>query len=241
MRYLTVVIMIFSCCMVMAADFHKELLTNIFPIEHYNQSVDYWINSSESNYNQLLLPLAIQNKQFEVFKHRYFGTKDNDYSPWSPNYVKQILSQSSDIRDIEVGFLAKFDNTKIYDNNKINYGINKRPYSDNWIRHLRDEVNLSQFGVIKYNQNNRAIMIDNASMRILPTHDASFYNDKIPGEGFPFDNLINSAIYVGTPVYIIGKSLDKSWYIVISPSLIGWVPANKIALVDENFIYNWQK
>lgn len=64
-------------------------------------------------------------------------------------------------------------------------------------------MNIAQFANLDYNSNNRAIAIDNLHARALPTNDVHFYSNKIAGQGYPFDNLQETAIWAGTPLYVV--------------------------------------
>lgn len=68
-----------------------------------------------------------------------------------------------------------------------------------------------------------------------------FYHHKLAGQGYPFDNLQLSALWVGTPVYIIAETKDRAWFLVITPDYIGWVKSNGIARADNAFVTEWTK
>lgn len=214
----------------------------VFPIENYNQDVDYWINPANADYNYPILESKNQAVQFNNFKHHYFGTDISDPSPWNMAYVTQIIKGTAtlSISNSESEFLDNFDNSKITDKSKIWFGMNQRPIPNKWIAQIRRNLDWEQLKQITPQNSNRAIMVENSLMRILPTHDPVFYSDNIAGEGYPFDKLENSVIYVGTPVYIIARSKDHKWDLVLSPSLISWVPDNMVAHVDDKFISKYQ-
>ncbi|RAP36212.1 hypothetical protein B1207_08655 [Legionella quinlivanii] len=69
-----------------------------------------------------------------------------------------------------------------------------------------------------------------------------FYHFSLPGQGFPFDNLQESAIWSGTPLYVFAYSNDKAWALVLTPdAYFAWVKSNDIALASGEFINQWQK
>ncbi|CAM4426408.1 MAG: hypothetical protein LEGION0398_MBIBDBAK_01304 [Legionellaceae bacterium] len=49
-----------------------------------------------------------------------------------------------------------------------------------------------------------------------------------------------SALYTGTPLYILGTTKDKAWSLVLTSSLIVWVESNRIAKTNAQFIRHWQ-
>lgn len=214
--------------------------SRIFPLDNYSQNVNYWLSPSSPEYNKSLLTVAYQNERMQLLKQRYFGTSNDDPSPWSRQYISSLLAEPDSIFIAENKFLSQFDNTKINNQAKLGYSQNKRLYKDGWIKLIAHNLNVAQFQKLNYDKTKRAIAVNNLLVRILPTNDPFYYNDKIPGEGYPFDNLQDSAIYVGTPLYIVGKSIDGKWLLVISPDIAGWVHSENVAIVDDNFIATWQ-
>ena len=211
---------------------------NLFPLDNYNQKVDNWIDPNDPHYNKPLLSTAMQKKYYNLFLKRYFG----NYSPWNANFVEKVLSQSApdNIPTIEEKIIEQFNNEG-KPPEKIGYGENFRPYTKAWIDAIADNVDVKHFAQLTYQASNRAIATDNLNARVLPTDDVHFYNHEIAGQGYPFDNLQISAIYVGTPVYIIGQTRDHTWSLILTPDLIGWVKSNGLAYAHNNFISDWTK
>jgi cell wall-associated NlpC family hydrolase len=77
-------------------------------------------------------------------------------------------------------------------------------------------------------------------VRELPTTDPSFYDRHLAGEGYPFDNLQISAVRPGTPLYVLGSSVDGAWHYVQTPDVQGWVRSDGVALADERFVDAWR-
>lgn len=230
---------IFTCSYVYAGSDNMK----IFPLDNYSQNVDEWINPVLANYTQSLLDTDYQEQRLTQLKHTYFGTLNNDNSPWSEGHIKYVLNSQTESKNIYNGVkssLADFDNSH-QDTKHISYAMNYRPHTQIWWDKISANTNFTQFQNLNYNKKNRAIAVTNLSLRGLPTEDSAFYSYKIAGEGYPFDNLSISAVYAGTPVYILGSSLDKQWYLLMAPEYIGWVKANGIAMVDDKFINTWQR
>jgi len=116
------------------------------------------------------------------------------------------------------------------------YGENKRRHSREWVESLEHNACLEDYP----NRVFRAITVDNADLRVLPTHRPHFTSPGGPGTGFPFDHLQNSSIHVHTPVLVTHASRDKSWLFVESHTGAGWIAARDIAAVDPIFISCWQ-
>lgn len=211
-----------------------------FPLANYEQKVDYWLDPTSSNYHKPLLDFKYQTQRFNQLKARYFGTAANDPSPWNTKYITSLLQESSSIFKAESGFLSTFDNTKITDPSQLNYATNKLLLPTYWITEITTNIHLGQFSKPDYSKNNRAIAVDNIAVRILPTDDPAYNDEKIAGNGYPFDNLQASVIYPGTPLYIAGTTIDGKWLFVISPDVAGWVHAAGVAIATEDFIQHWQ-
>lgn len=214
----------------------KELIS-LFPIEHYSQTISTWINPNDPNYNKPIMQADAQQKSFDRFFNHYYGAM----SPWDINYVNKILGfhAPDDLSSIEKNVIATFTN-KDKPENEIGYGENFRPYPSSWIQAITDNINLSQFTGLKYNPNNHAIAIENLHARTLPTDDVYFYSHKIAGQGYPFDNLQISALWAGTPVYILGQTRDHAWSMVLTPDYIGWVKSNGLARTSAAFMTSWK-
>lgn len=82
----------------------------------------------------------------------------------------------------------------------------------------------------------RAIAVDNLALRGLPSDRPLFNDPALAGEGYPFDNLQNSAVWAGTPLLVTHASPDGSWLHVEAPFAAGWVRPSQIALVDDAFV-----
>ncbi|HEY4298039.1 MAG TPA: SH3 domain-containing protein, partial [Paraburkholderia sp.] len=80
----------------------------------------------------------------------------------------------------------------------------------------------------------------NLMVRELPTTDPSFYDHRLAGEGYPFDNLQISAARPGTPLYVLGSSVDGAWFYVQTPDVQGWVRSDGVALADDRFVDAWR-
>lgn len=214
----------------------QDLIT-LFPLTNYNQNIDDWVKPSTPNYDTRLITQAVQLQYINKFYNHYFGI----FSPWNAEYVNQLLHQSSpyDIKSLELKLLSDFSNVN-KSTNKIGYGENFRPYGIQWSHQLNQVMNLEQFANVNYQEQNRGITVNNVNARVLPTDDVYFYDAKLAGEGYPFDNLQVSAIWAGTPVYIIGQTTDAAWSLVLTPDFIAWIDSNSIGKVDNQFITTWQ-
>jgi len=211
-------------------------LISLFPLDNYNQNLSSWIKPSSPTYDQHLLSDDVARAHFNQFKDHYFGPS----SPWSPEYVMQVISGQvpNDFKTVEQSIIKSFNNEGKPDN-LVGYGANFRPYDKNWIETIANNINLSQFDKLIYQATNRGIAIDNLNARVLPTDDVHFYSHNLAGQGYPFDNLQMSALWAGTPVYIVAETRDHAWMLVITPDYIGWAKSNGIARTDQAFVNTW--
>ncbi len=236
-RYLLIIVLALNIKLLYADSSNMKL----FPIEHYSQNVDEWLDSGLDNYDVELLDTKYQMARFNELKRNYFGLSSKDNSPWNREYVEFVFasqSESQSVFNAVWSSLNDFNNSKA-DKKHMVYSSNYRLYSKEWWDKIVSNANIRQFQKLIYNKKNRAIATTNLSLRGMPTADPAFYSYTIAGEGYPFDNLSLSAVYSGTPLYILGTSLDKSWKLVLSPEYIGWVRADGIAYVDDNFVHTY--
>lgn len=84
------------------------------------------------------------------------------------------------------------------------------------------------------------ITVKTAHLRRLPTAMPFFLYPRRAGEGFPFDYLQNSVLWVGTPVGITHRSKDGAWVYVETSLVCGWLPVDDVAAVSEAFMAYWQ-
>ena len=212
-------------------------LISLFPLEHYNQSVFDWIKPGSPDYQKTLLSPEMQKQHQDTFYKHYFGS----LSPWDPGYVNQIIHKAvpEDLKSVELHILNQFTNVN-KPQNEIGFGENFHPYGPAWIQQISDNINLTQFSQLTYRAKDRAIAIDNLHARVLPTDEVYFYHYKLAGQGYPFDNLQMSAIWVGTPLYILTETQDHAWALVLTPEFIAWVKVSGLARASEAFINTWR-
>ncbi|MFN8788495.1 MAG: SH3 domain-containing protein [Neisseriaceae bacterium] len=228
------------CTLFINTIFADNLPIYVFPMNNYPQRIDAWVKVESGN--RSLIDVKLQNKRFNDLKSHYFGINQDDQSPWSPYFIKQVLkgTESKNISNTEKYNISHYDNANNVES-KIGYGFNFLPYKSQWSTRLSNNMNLSQFDNLQYSSSNRAIAVNKIEAYLVPTEDPWYYDYRVAGEGFPFNNNIISNVYLGTPLYVIGKSLDKRWLLVLTPQFIGWVKAAGIAYVSDSFISSWNK
>lgn len=209
-------------------------LIELFPLDRYTQKVDTWIKPSRLDYEIPLLTLEIQKKKKNQFYRHWVGA----LSPWNPGFVNQQIQK--DLKMIQKTAIEKFGNQN-KPKDEIGYGKNFRPYDTDWILKIAKNMQISQFKGELYQPKNRGIAVNNLHARLLPTEDVHYFSPTIPGEGYPFDHLQMSSIWVGTPVYILGQSRDQQWLLVLTPDFVVWVRANGIARVNDAFVKQWKE
>ncbi len=228
---------IWVACLISFSAMAEQDLITLFPLNRYSQNVDTWIKPDQSQYDKPLLSPAAQKEKVEQFYKRFMG----DLSPWSGHFIKKTIEMKApdDVQSLQKASIENFSNRK-KPSNKLGHGVHFRPYPLSWIQSIAHNMNLPQFAQMTYQPNRRGIAIDNLHARLLPTEDVHFYSHKLAGEGYPFDNLQHSSIWVGTPVYILGETRNHHWLLVLTPDFLAWVKANGIARVSETFVRQWQ-
>ncbi|MDD5406120.1 MAG: SH3 domain-containing protein [Sulfurovaceae bacterium] len=86
----------------------------------------------------------------------------------------------------------------------------------------------------------RAITIKRAELKSLPTKESFYRDPHQPGEGFPFDYNQNSAYPINMPLLISHFSKDGKWVFVQGAYAFGWLNIKDIAIVDDDFIKQFQ-
>lgn len=235
MRYIRFVILISVTLIASCRPDHDN--KSIFPLEHYSQTISDWITPTNPDYDKVLLNSDLQQKKLDAFYNHIYGS----HSPWDMNYINQILikKKPDDIKSLEQD-LADVYNNHDKSENEIGYGENFHPYTDEWLQTIKENIDFSQLDSLQFNPSNLAIAVDNLHARALPTDDVYFFHYKRAGQGYPFDNLQMSSLWVGTPVYILAQTRDHAWTMVITTDYIGWVHSNGIARVDSAFVNTWK-
>lgn len=213
----------------------------LFPMDRYDQNVDHWIDPASPSYDTPFLSAAEQRAHWDAYLARYFGTRERDPSPWNPAFIDRRLygNGGANIVDLQLRRVSKYDNEGRA-SRKVGYGQNYRAHTAPWIDDIERNMNLQQFAQApRYRPQARAIATDALLVRELPTMDPSFYSHRLAGEGYPFDNLQISSVRPGTPLYVLGWSVDGAWAYVQTPEVQGWVPASGVGSVDDAFIAAW--
>lgn len=118
-----------------------------------------------------------------------------------------------------------------YKNKKI-YGQNKLRYPQEWMARMEALSDVAHYP----SMSRPAITVKKAFLRTLPTLEPMFYDFSKAGEGFPFDYGQNSLVLPATPIRALHMSADRAWVLVRSRHAFGWLPANEVAWVDEDFM-----
>lgn len=234
---LTILLSSFWGCYSAAAIAAPDLIS-LFPLEKYNQKIADWLSPSDPGYTKpLLTPTQQAIRKAELYRH-YFGKE----SPWNADYINLLFSQPApqDLQSLEAKKINSFTNQN-QPADKIGYGANFRPYTEQWLTKIKNNVGLKQFSAQQYKPARRAIAITNIQARLLPTDEPYFYSYKIAGEGYPFDNIQAAVIWAGTPLYVLGETVDHAWSMVLTPGFIAWVKSTDIAKVSVNFVTEWMK
>ncbi|MGC2959836.1 SH3 domain-containing protein [Paraburkholderia graminis] len=214
----------------------------LFPLAAYDQNVDHWLEPDSAGYDKPFLSPADQQAHFQALYARYFGTGTSAPSPWNSAYVTMRVyrQQGADVAALQQRRIARFDNTG-KSGAGIGYGENFRPHDKAWIDAIARNMNVAQFtDAPVYQPARRAIATTNLMVRELPTTDPSFYDHRLAGEGYPFDNLQISAVRPGTPLYVLGTSVDGAWHYVQTPDVQGWVRSDGVGMASERFVDSWR-
>lgn len=209
-----------------------------FPLNSYSQNSNDYLPTTSNDYSTPLLSEQYQQLQLKQFYNHYYSTDPQGLSPWSEQLVKSILPV---VKAAEPQILNDFNNQ--------NKAPIERHYAENfkeknvlWWNKIQRNMALNALEGSYFKEENRAIAVTNTLARALPDIAPDFFHVSLPGEGFPFDNLQESAVWAGTPLYVINTSQDKAWSLVITPdAYFAWIKSNDIAYASSQFINQWQQ
>ena len=162
-----------------------------------------------------LFSLEKQGELYRDFREAYFG-------PWTrsePKFEAEDVFWGFDfIREREV------------------YAENYLPATTDWLSRMRKNSDISGYP----SRHKRAVAVDNAGMRALPSGRPVFLDPEAPGEGFPFDYLQNTLVPAGTPVLITHATRDGDWALAETDYAAGWMRGSELALVDDDFVQKFK-
>lgn len=103
---------------------------------------------------------------------------------------------------------------------------------------IEQQANIKEIGSLKQ----KAITINNSSLRILPTNSYLFDSPNEPGQGYPFDYAQDDYLAIGEPLLISHYTKNgKFAYARTSSGAVGFVLSQDIAEVDDAFIGKFKK
>ena len=208
-----------------------------FSLAPYSQNSNDYISPNENDYTTPLLTADYQQHQVKQFYNHYYASDEKSLSPWSESLVNSVLPNSA---KEEKQILDDFNNQN-KPNKAHHYAENFQEHDDTWLGKIKQNIPLEVLESVQFSPQHRAIAINNTLARALPDLAPDFFHASLPGEGFPFDNLQASAIWSGTPLYILCTSKDQAWSLVLTPdAYFAWVKSSDIAYASSNFIHQWQ-
>lgn len=166
-----------------------------------------------------LITSARQNSLAQKYLTHYFSVwGDQDH-----------VNNDEEIKQSVLNLLEQYRKDPGWDSNGY-------PHTSEWVNHLTHVIDLKDFP-----KHNKAITVETTPLRLLPTWEPSFGDQKQAGEGYPFDNLQESWIDANTPILVLSTTLDGNWSLVLLSNAYGWIPTHALAYVDQAFIKAWTK
>ena len=110
------------------------------------------------------------------------------------------------------------------------HGENLQPKDPEWLTKELENSSFEDVGKVTQN----GIILHHADLRVLPSVFPAFDSPLKAGEGYPFDYLQISQLYLGEPVLISHYSKDRAWaFVETNTEAKGWVQANLVAPVSS--------
>lgn len=179
----------------------------IADLDTYPQNATLYL---AGNARQPLVKAVVQQAQYT----RYV---DHLFSPWQSNAAT-------------VGADSAFWGVATFGSRK-GFGENLQPWSlARWKALVARQMQAGYPSMAR-----RAIATRNTSFRVMPTDKPFFYDPAKAGEGYPFDYMQNSAVWIGTPLLVTHVSSDGAWFFAEAGITYGWLPADAFGWADEAF------
>lgn len=198
----------------------------IFPLASYHELGRPWLESREDR------PLV--KPEFQAEKALAF--RNQVLSAWDP--VALSASLPAGVPDDEARTLANLRQDVAH---QRGFGPNYRPYQRPWLDQLAARVPPALPRGFKFREAQRAVLLEHALVRVLPTTDFYFESHTIPGQGYPFDQFQSTVAWAGTPVYILQETRDGAWSRILTADSRGWVRSQALARVDPAFVAAWRQ
>jgi hypothetical protein len=203
-----------------------------FPMDRYDQAVDAAIPPGGTGYREAVFDDALAGAYRREFVARFTGER----SPWQAALPERWLAQLPALSDLAAALSIAGGR----DDPDAGFRADGSRYPEAWYRTLDANARGALVsGRAVFDPARRAIATDNVAVRALPSAEPYYRNPVLAGEGPPFDYLQRSAIWAGTPLYILGASTDNAWRLVVSPAVVGWVAQEAVATVDADFVQAW--
>lgn len=109
------------------------------------------------------------------------------------------------------------------------FGENLLPHATNWGDDISKNAAYDTFGAVC----TPGVITQTTDLRALPTEKPHFDDPATAGSGYPFDNLQESQLFVGTPVRISHFSKDRAWaFVEANDQSYGWVKSLSVGVVS---------
>ena len=223
--------------LVSSTAFAVEVPIYDFAIKPYSQNINKYLPPDSINYSKPLLSPKYQALQLQQFYNHYYSSEFQGLSPWSEQMVKSILPL---VKKIELEIVDDFDNQN-KDSSARHYAMNFKEHDASWLAQIKRNMDIPALDLSEYKERNKAIAVNNTFARALPDAAPDFFHLSLPGQGFPFDNLQESVIWAGTPLYVLSLSQDRAWSLVLTPdAYFAWIKSSDLAYISREFIEQWQ-
>lgn len=193
----------------------------------------FFVNTNKNFYGQNAQNNLINIPQNSKILSSNFSNKNKNtfidyYAKYFMPWNEQIKTQAFESKVLQS--LLSSHPKRYMENYQI---ISGSLYAD-----IEDNINLKQINALLQ----KAIVIKNTNLRVLPVNSPLFDDPNSPGEGYPFDYLQDDFLKIGEPLLISHYTKDgKFVYAKTSSGENGFILAEDLVTVDNLFINNYQK
>lgn len=189
-----------------------------------DQTQDLSIKIDNYTPDQLTYP----NNQIKINQEVQNKFIDNFFLPWQAS-TDQLLDSLNMFAGKEFAYLESYLKDDEW------FGENKKTHTKKQRAAIVSNGSIESFP----NFLKKGIVISHTNLRRIPTIKPGFDLYSKAGEGYPFDYFQETGLWANTPVLMAHLSKDKQWCYVISPYYKGWVAMHDLAIVDDEFIVQW--
>jgi len=212
-------IFITACLLFIQTPLYADTLHNFYKI---NTNKNIYFETKVRDLATIPQNSSALNSSFSSYHKKSFAEYyEQFFTPWDTSYEFQAATAQ-----------------KQFSSRPMRLSESYQSYTPNFWSELELNANLQALSSLQQ----KAIVINNSNLRILPTNSYMFDNPNSPGEGYPFDYMQDDYLNIGEPLLISHYTKDgKFAYVLTSTGTCGFVLAKDVVEVSDKYIKQYRK